>query len=880
MVASDYRWQRIGLTLRCDIAHPGRKAHPLSVLEAIVKGIGEAEGLVAPTVRSVFRWVGARASQMTIHAGRDLSLEVLLFGVDDKAARRWHERALHYFDPGAPGRNFKVVSSQPPLARSWQELQAGRQAPVDMDDECCLDFLTPLPFTPAQGRGRTWLDGEALRRAMQDRLRRLFGGEAELPPIPEVLPAYWYYCQIVHAARSQPGHSKYLNGCLGPLLLRSADLAQWWPWLVLFEEVGMGGQISFGQGLFRLHGKSVPVLDARLTDPNQITAILDQLVQRHEDLAARLANGPQAPDLHELALQFANALREGPVPLPFQALRVPRSDGRVRQFETPAARDLVILNHLARLLSEPLDRLFSIHSIGYRKGHSREDAVERVRSAIAEGCTHVLESDISDFFPSVDLQRLLARLDEVLPRRDVRLRQALAAYLRAGWRYGDGPVQARSRGLPLGSPLSPLLANLYLDSFDSRLGATVPGVRLIRYADDFIILTESEMAARALLETARDAAESLGLALKLEKTVIRPLAEGFDFLGIRFAADATAEQAGDENADALRKVLYITQPYAFVGSNHGTIEVHAGGKRLGSFPLARTAGVVTLAPCTLSSALIARLADQCIPLAIAGTNGRQIATVAGETFRRFATAARQANKHENLGEAGRCRAAGAFATAKLANYLALIRQRGPAGTAPLVVRLEAGMAAVASATEIDVIRGIEGDCAKECFPFIASWIHGPDFPWQGRRRHGECPDRLNSLLNFGYHLLFTRINALLRVRGLNPYLGFLHAANGRYEALACDVQEAFRPNIDRFVVRLLNLRVVEAADFEESEDGWWLTRPARTRFLQQFAREIERRPMRRRFSLGQSIEGQVGALHAWLIEDRELVLYRWSDSDG
>jgi CRISPR-associated protein Cas1 len=178
-----------------------------------------------------------------------------------------------------------------------------------------------------------------------------------------------------------------------------------------------------------------------------------------------------------------------------------------------------------------------------------------------------------------------------------------------------------------------------------------------------------------------------------------------------------------------------------------------------------------------------------------------------------------------------------------------------------------------------VIRGIEGDCARECFPFIAGWIRSPDFPWQGRRRHGECPDRLNSLLNFGYHLLFTRINALLRVVGLNPYLGFLHAANGRYEALACDVQEAFRPHIDRLVVRLLNLRVIEVADFEESEDGWWLTRPARTRFLQHFAREIERRPMRRRYSLGESIEGQVRSLHAWLTEDRDLVLYRWSDTD-
>jgi len=878
MVLPDYRWQRIGLNLRCTFVHPGRKAHALSVFEAIVKGIGEAEGLLPPAVRTVFRWPGVRCTQMHIHSGTVIPLEILLFGADDEAARRWYARSCTWFDPGGPGRNFCIEGSDAPVGENWSELLASQPARAETD-ESALDFFTPLAFTPSQGRSRTWLDGAILVRAMQDRLRRLFGAEAELPPAPDVLPAYWNYCQIEHAARSQQGHTKYLNGCVGPLLLRGPHLAVWWPWLVLFDRIGIGAQISFGQGICRLHFRSRPILDAALTDPNQIRGLLEQLAERGDELLQRLSRTPHEPDLHALSLQIASGLRDGRPPEAFQASQIPRPDGRSRRIEIPQPQDMIVLQHLARLLAEPFDRLFSVHSIGYRKGHSREDAIELIRAAIAEGCTHVLESDISDFFPSVDLARLTERLEQVLPRRDQRLYQTLFAYLAAPWRLGEQPVQARRCGLPQGSPLSPLLANLYLDSFDNRLGARTPGVRLIRYADDFVILAESEEAARQLLDEAHAAATELGLTLNADKTAIRPLSEGFTFLGIRFSADAAAEQAGDEIAEAQAKVLYITEPYAFVGANHDAIDVSVGGKPLGRFPLARTSGIVTLAPCTLSSALIARLADQGIPIAIAGSQGRQIATLAGDTAKRFAIAARQAQKYERLGEAGRCRAAGEFASAKLTNYIALIRQRGLAGTAALASHLEEGIAAIARAAEPEVIRGIEGECARACFPFIAAWIRSPDFPWQGRRRHGECPDRLNSLLNLGYHLLFTRINALLRVTGLNPYLGFLHEANGRYEALACDIQEVFRSYVDRLIVRLINLKVIEATDFEESESGWWLTRPARARFLQQFAREIERRPMRRRYSLGECIEGQVRAVQDWLIEDRPLIVHRWTNDN-
>lgn len=873
-----WHWYRIGLTLTCTYAHPHRRAHPLAICEAIVKGISESLNLVPPRVRTVFHWHGARCTQMRLNTGSKIPLEILLFGVNEEEAQRWYERAKGWFDSDAPGRNFTIFASTPPQR---EEASASVET-VTIPEECdeiALDFLTPLPFVPAQGRSRTWIDSAGLMQALSARTQRLFGNVPLLPPAPQVIPAYWEYCQIEHASQSQKGHIKYLNGCIGPLLLRGPNLREWLPWLKLFEHIGAGSRISFGQGLFRLFPHSRPVLDAVLTDPNQIRKLLEMLAQTDPEALRRLGPVASPERLPELAEYIAGLLRAGHTPQPFEAVSIPRDDGRKRRLEIPATIDMIILRHLAQILGSPFDRLFSVHSIGYRKGHSREDAVELIRAALAQGCTHVLESDISDFFPSVDLSRLANRLDAVLPQRDQRLRQTVLGYLHAPWQLSGQSPQARSIGLPLGSPLSPLLANLYLDGFDNRLSDIASGAHLIRYADDFVILTQSQTDAERLLIGASDAAAAIGLELNAEKTAIRSVSEGFRFLGIHFAADAVGEQANNEQADTSKKILYLTEPYAFVGLDHESIKIEAAGRLLGGYPLARTRAVVALVPCSISSQVIVKLTQKDIPITLADGQARQITTLAGDSARRFERAARQAEHHARLGETGRKAVAARWVEAKLTNYITLIEQRGTAGSADLIQRMRQGITTLHTAETIDVIRGIEGQCAQATFPFIASWITNHDFPWLGRRRHGEQPDRLNSLLNFGYHLLFTRINALLRVHGLNPYLGFLHEANGRYEALACDLQEPFRPYIDRLIVRLINLRAIQSDDFIETPQGWWLTAPARNTFLRQFAREIERRPIRRQFSISEYLEGQIEALLDWITKDQPLAVHCWKKTN-
>lgn len=116
----------------------------------------------------------------------------------------------------------------------------------------------------------------------------------------------------------------------------------------------------------------------------------------------------------------------------------------------------------------------------------------------------------------------------------------------------------------------------------------------------------------------------------------------------------------------------------------------------------------------------------------------------------------------------------------------------------------------ASASDLASLRGIEGSCAREYFQ---SWKNlTGSFPWNGRIKH-PSPDPVNSMLSFGYTLLYSRIAGALRARGLNPRLGFFHEGRGTHCALASDLMEQFRPLVDRAVLATVRNRVLAPSDF-------------------------------------------------------------------
>lgn len=222
---------------------------------------------------------------------------------------------------------------------------------------------------------------------------------------------------------------------------------------------------------------------------------------------------------------------------------VPKDDGGLRPLAIPSVVDRVAQTAVAMVLTPLLDPDMHDDSFAYRPGRSVAMAVARVARYRRQGYGWVVDGDIERYFERVPHDRLMERLARDI--RETALLDLIELWLESFSEAGPG---GGGIGLPQGGPLSPLLANLYLDDIDARIAGR--GVRLVRFADDFLLMCRGETAA----EGARDRMAALlaehGLRLHPEKTRIVPFERGFHFLGHLFVRSMVVRPVDDgETAD-------------------------------------------------------------------------------------------------------------------------------------------------------------------------------------------------------------------------------------------------------------------------------------------------------------------------------------------
>lgn len=210
---------------------------------------------------------------------------------------------------------------------------------------------------------------------------------------------------------------------------------------------------------------------------------------------------------------------------------IPKPNGKWRYLAVPTVRDRVLQTAVARVLTPILDKAFEHASYGYRSGRSVPMAVARVAYWRDQGYQWVVDADIESYFDNIDHGLLLAKLRRTLD--DHSLLPLVELWLAATVQPGDGgQPYLLTKGVPQGSPISPLLANLYLDDLDEAVLAQ--DLRLVRFADDFVILCRDPAQAEQALLLTEEVAAALKLRVNRDKTRLVHFDEGFRFLGVDF----------------------------------------------------------------------------------------------------------------------------------------------------------------------------------------------------------------------------------------------------------------------------------------------------------------------------------------------------------
>jgi len=229
----------------------------------------------------------------------------------------------------------------------------------------------------------------------------------------------------------------------------------------------------------------------------------------------------------ERLVALARAVRSNHYrPQPLRVRRIPkRQHHEYRTLRIPTVTDRVLERAVLQVLYELYEPYFLACSYAYRPGRSLKDAVQAILTFREAGYTWVLDADIHAFFDSVDQTRLLTQLAERVP--DAALLRLIERWLLRARARAERPL-----GLPMGGPLSPLLANVYLHPLDVALRNA--GRKAVRYADDFIILTQSEAEVAGVYREAEALLAALRLRYEPSKTGVSTFREGFVFLGVTF----------------------------------------------------------------------------------------------------------------------------------------------------------------------------------------------------------------------------------------------------------------------------------------------------------------------------------------------------------
>ncbi len=283
-----------------------------------------------------------------------------------------------------------------------------------------------------------------------------------------------------------------------------------------------------------LKGKWFSLID-RMWDRRHLQAAWERIDERVKGDARKRGAGVDGVTVEKFAQRaaseidrLAEELKSGTYrPRPVRRHYIPKpGTTKKRPLGLPCVRDKVVQEALRALIEPIFEVEFLEGSHGFRPKRSTDTACQRLERNLKAGKVWVVDADITGFFDNLDKERSLEEVNRRIA--DGRVLRLIRSFLEAGV-MEEMKVRYATTGTPQGGIVSPLLANIYLHAMDEELTARC--ISWVRYADDFLLLCETREEAAVALEAVGGILQGLKLELSPEKTHIRHLDEGFDFLG-------------------------------------------------------------------------------------------------------------------------------------------------------------------------------------------------------------------------------------------------------------------------------------------------------------------------------------------------------------
>ncbi len=561
-----------------------------------------------------------------------------------------------------------------------------------------------------------------------------------------------------------------------------------------------------------------------------------------------------------------------------------KASGDQRPLSIPAVRDRVLQTAVTRVLNPIFEAEFEDCSFAYRKGRSVDQAIRQVVQLRNDGYCWVVDADIYHYFDEIDHTLLMARIETLVS--DETILHLIQLWLKAEVIH-DRQRFRLNKGVPQGSPLSPLLSNLYLDYMDDAL--IEHNQRLVRFADDFLILCKSQSRAEHALEMTEDLLQQLKLKINQDKTSVLDFNRGFRFLGVDFIrslvikteypqppggdlqrviakqptgttqtsdgpiepplsemalafheAGLSAEnfpdnpihpaesdlvqdetpQTHDVSFDPRLRTLYLLRHGQTLGKESERLVVRSKRKVIKEIPAIKIDQIMVFGNAQITTQAMQFCLQESIPIFLLSGRGRYYGVV--DSFETDPVLLHR-DQFKRVENADFCLGlAREFVRGKLSNCRLILNRQARKRDAPAFAEsadtLKLIIKQLDQAESLDQLRGYEGSGARIYFAAIAQTL---STSWGFNKRLRQPPtDPINAMLSYGYTLLFYNTYSLIRARGLNPHVGYLHSLRAGHPALVSDIIEEFRAVIvDAVVLKLVLNDQVSPDDFETSPDG-------------------------------------------------------------